>query len=170
MKHLLIAWHSRTGAAEQMARALARGAGQAAQQLELAARLRVALRPAQSVQPGDLLAADGYLFCAPENLAGLSGEMKECFDRCYYGVLDRIQGRPYALAISAGTDGAGAARQAERICTGWRLRAVAPALIERNGAQTPEAILAPKTVPAEALARCEELGGLLAATLLAGEE
>jgi len=170
MKHLLIAWHSRTGAAEQMARALARGAGQAAQQLELAARLRVALRPAQSVQPGDLLAADGYLFCAPENLAGLSGEMKECFDRCYYGVLDRIQGRPYALAISAGTDGAGAARQAERICTGWRLRAVAPALIERNGAQTPEAILAPKTVPADALARCEELGGLLAATLLAGEE
>jgi len=170
MKHLLIAWHSRTGAAEQMARALARGAEQAARQLELAARLRVALRPAQSVQPGDLLAADGYLFCAPENLAGLSGEMKECFDRCYYGVLDRIQGRPYALAISAGTDGAGAARQAERICTGWRLRAVAPALIERNGAQTPEAILAPKTVPAEALARCEELGGLLAATLLAGEE
>ncbi|MBO9357172.1 flavodoxin family protein [Bordetella petrii] len=170
MKQLLIVWHSRTGAARQMARALARGARQAGIALELADRLRVSARRARGVEPADLLAADGYLFCAPENLASLSGEMKECFDRCYYGVLDRIQGRPYALAISAGSDGAGAARQADRICTGWRLRAVAPALIERNGAQTPEAILAPKTVPLAALQRCEELGGLLAATLLAGEE
>ena len=48
--------------------------------------------------------------------------MKEFFDRCYYGALDRIQGLPYACAISAGSDGAGAARQTERICTGWRLR------------------------------------------------
>ncbi|MBO1111972.1 flavodoxin family protein [Bordetella petrii] len=170
MKRLLIVWHSRTGAARQMARALVRGARQAGIALELADRLHVTLRRARLVEPADLLAADGYLFCAPENLAGLSGEMKECFDRCYYGALDRIEGRPYALAISAGTDGAGAARQAERICTGWRLRAAAPALIERNGAQTPQAILAPKTVPAAALRRCEELGGLLAATLLAGEE
>ena len=53
--------------------------------------------------------------------------MKEFFDRCYYGALDRIQGLPYACAISAGSDGAGAARQTERICTGWRLRAAAPA-------------------------------------------
>src|SRR5690606_29741214 len=108
-------------------------------------------------------------FCAPENLASLTGEMKECLDRCYYGVLDEIQGRPYAVTISAGTDGAGAARQLERICTGWRLRPIAPALIERNGAQTPEAILAPKPVPPDALARCHELGGLLAATLLITE-
>ncbi|OZI79463.1 flavodoxin family protein [Bordetella genomosp. 2] len=170
MKSLLIAWHSRTGAAEQMARALARGAAQTARELEQAADLRVELRPARSVQAADLLACDGYLFCAPENLGGLSGEMKELFDRCYYGVLERIEGRPYALAVSAGTDGAGAVRQAERICTGWRLRAVAPALIERSGAQTPAEILAPKTVSADALARCEELGGLLAATLLAGVE
>ncbi|HYG46002.1 MAG TPA: NAD(P)H-dependent oxidoreductase [Bordetella sp.] len=169
MKHLLIVWHSRTGAARQMARALVRGARQVAIALEQADHLQVTLRRARMVEPADLLAADGYLFCAPENLASLSGEMKECFDRCYYGVLDRIAGRPYALAISAGSDGAGAARQAERICTGWRLRAAAPALIERNGAQTPEAILASKTVPADALQRCEELGGLLAATLLAAE-
>ncbi|MCD0506154.1 flavodoxin family protein [Bordetella petrii] len=169
MKRLLIVWHSRTGAAEQMARALAHGAEQAARELELAARLQVDLRPARPVQAADLLHADGYLFCAPENLASLSGEMKEFFDRCYYGVLDQIPGRPYGVAISAGSDGVGAARQVERICTGWRLRAVAPALIERNGAQTAEQILAPKTVPDEALARCGELGGLLAATLLAGE-
>lgn len=169
MKHLLIIWHSRTGYAEQMARALACGAGDAAQALEQVSSLQVHLQRAQDTSPDDLLNADGYLFCAPENLASLTGEMKECLDRCYYEVLDHIQGRLYAGAISAGTDGTGAARQLERICTGWRLRAIAPPLIERNGAQTPAAILAPKTAPQDTLSRCEELGGLLAATLLAGE-
>lgn len=169
MKHLLIIWHSRTGFAEQMAQALARGAAETAQALEQAASLHVHLQRAQDTQPADLLAADGYLFCGPENLASLTGEMKECLDRCYYAVLDRIEGRPYACAVSAGTDGSGAARQLERICTGWRLHAIAPPLIERNGAQTPQAILAPKTAPPDTILRSEELGGLLAATLLAGE-
>lgn len=59
-------------------------------------------------------------------------------------------------------------RQLERICLGWRLRPVADALICRNGQpQTAAAILRPgKTCPPDATARCEELGGLLAATLL----
>ncbi|SAI73658.1 flavodoxin [Bordetella ansorpii] len=168
MKTLLIVWHSRTGAARAMAAALERGARHAARELDAAPHLAVVRRRAGRAQPGDVLKADGYLFCAPENLGTLSGEMKEFFDRAYYPALDRIAGRPYGLAISAGTDGSGAARQAERICTGWRLRAVAPALVARNGAQTPEAIMAAKTVPAAVLAQCEELGGLLAATLLAG--
>ncbi|AEE68712.1 flavodoxin [Bordetella pertussis] len=168
MKTLLIAWHSRTGAARQMAQALERGALAAALALEQPGQLRVRRQAASRTDAAALLAADGYLFCAPENLGSLSGAMKECFDRCYYGVLDRIQGRPYGVAISAGTDGEGAARQVERICTGWRLRAAAPPLIARSGAQTPEQIAAPKQVPADVLARCEELGGLLAATLLMG--
>ncbi|WP_454673300.1 flavodoxin family protein [Achromobacter pestifer] len=168
MKQLLITWHSRTGAARQMADAAARGAAAAAVQLEQADELRIVLRRASDVDADVLLASQGYLFCAPENLASLSGEMKECFDRNYYAVLDRIQGLPYACAISAGSDGAGAARQVERICTGWRLSAVAPALIVRLGAQTAEEIQAEKTVPAEDLARCEELGGLLAGIVLMG--
>lgn len=169
MKRLLIIWHSRTGYAEHMAQALARGASQTAHALEQADSLQVHLQHAHSTRAEDLLAADGYLFCAPENLASLTGEMKECLDRCYYPVLDHIQGRPYAIAISAGTDGTGAARQLERICIGWRLRPLAQPLIERNGAQTPEAILTRKAVPLDVQARCEELGGLLAATLLTGE-
>ncbi len=84
--------------------------------------------------------------------------MKDFFDRVYYPVLDRINGRPYATIIAAGTDGTGAARQVQRIATGLRLREVAPPLVVRNGAQTPEAILAPKTVPAVDLAQARELG------------
>lgn len=168
MKQLLIVWHSRTGAAEQMAQAAARGATAAATALEQPDDLRIELLRAQDAGADALLASEGFLFCAPENLASLSGEMKEFFDRNYYAVLDRIQGLPYAALISAGSDGAGAARQMERICTGWRLTAVAPAVIVNMGAQTAEQILAPKTVPPAELARCEDLGGLLAAMMLMG--
>ncbi|MBB1628552.1 NAD(P)H-dependent oxidoreductase [Achromobacter sp. UMC71] len=166
MKQLLIVWHSRTGAARQMAQAAAQGALAAATLLEQPDALAVVLRRAEDATEADVLASDGFLFCAPENLASLSGEMKEFFDRCYYGVLDRIAGRPYACLISAGSDGAGAARQVERICTGWRLRAAAPALIVNLGAQTPEQIAAPKTVAPAELARCEDAGGLLAGLLV----
>ncbi|MEN5342328.1 NAD(P)H-dependent oxidoreductase [Achromobacter mucicolens] len=168
MKELLIVWHSRTGAAQQMARAAARGATEAAAALEQPDDLRVTLMRAQDAGDDALLASHGFLFCAPENLASLSGEMKEFFDRNYYAVLDRLQGLPYAAMISAGSDGAGAARQVERICTGWRLTPVAPAVIVNLGAQTAAQILAPKIVPAADLARCAELGGLLAGIMLMG--
>lgn len=168
MKQLLIVWHSRTGAARQMAQAAARGATAAAAALEQPDDLRIELLRARDADADALLASQGFLFCAPENLASLSGEMKEFFDRNYYAVLDRMQGLPYAAMISAGSDGAGAARQVERICTGWRLTAVAPAVIVNLGAQTAEQILAPKTVPPTELARCEELGGLLAGIMLMG--
>ncbi|HBL66990.1 MAG TPA: flavodoxin, partial [Achromobacter sp.] len=41
----------------------------------------------------------------------------------------------------------GAARQVDRICTGWRLKPVAPALIVNLGAQSAQQILADKVVP-----------------------
>ncbi|WP_422050501.1 flavodoxin family protein [Shimia sp.] len=159
MMSLLIVYHSRTGGSRQMAEAAF-----AAAQAEGAAHL---LR-AEDAQPEDLLAATGYLFCAPENLATLSGAMKEFFDRCYYPVLGQIEGRPYAQMICAGSDGAGAARQLARIATGWRLKEVQPALIVCTHAQTPEAILAEKTLSEAELAPCADLGAALSAGLALG--
>ncbi len=161
MKTLLIVWHSRTGGARAMAEAAAQGAAQEAQ-------VRTRRLPAEAAQAQDLLDADGYLFAAPENLGALSGGMKEFFDRTYYLALDRIQGRPYAVMICAGSDGTGAARQVARIATGWRLRAVAEPLIVCTRAQTPETILAPKRLSAAELAGCAELGQALAAGLALG--
>jgi NAD(P)H-dependent FMN reductase len=92
------------------------------------------------------------VFATPENLAAIAGLMKDFFDRCYYPVLDRINGRPYAALICAGSDGSNAARQIARIATGWRLRDVAPPLIVCTRAQTPEAILAPKLIPGRSAA------------------
>jgi len=143
---LAIIWHSRTGAARKMARAASEGASS-----------NVLIR-AEMVSPDDLITADGYLFICPENLGSITGEMKEMFDRCYYPVLGQIEGRPYATAIVAGSDGSGALRQIDRIVTGWRLRRVAEPLIVNLAAQTPEAILASKSVPALQLEQCKNLG------------
>ena len=159
MAQLLIVYHSRTGGCRQMAQAAARAAE---------AEIETRLMAAEDTGPDDMLGADGYIFCAPENLAALSGMMKEFFDRCYYPLLGRIEGRPYAQMVCAGSDGASAARQTERIARGWRLRDVQPPLIVCTHAQTPEEILAEKSIPDAELARCRALGAAMGAGLAMG--
>ena len=158
---LLIVYHSLTGGTLQMVEAASTGARQ-----EESVEVRVL--HASQAGPQDLLQAQGYLFATPENLAAISGLMKDFFDRSYYGVLDRIQGRPYASLVCAGSDGHNAARQMERIATGWRLKAVAEPLIVCTHAQTPEAILAPKQIGDDDLAHCRALGEALATGLVLG--
>ena len=118
--------------------------------------------------PDELMESDGYIFATPENLAMMSGMMKDFFDRTYYAVLDLIAGRPYAILICAGSDGENAARQIQRIAAGWRLKAVAEPIIVCTHAQTPEAILAPKEIGEFDLQRCEEIGATLSAGLTLG--
>ncbi|MGB7405618.1 MAG: NAD(P)H-dependent oxidoreductase [Pacificimonas sp.] len=132
------------------------------------AECEVLVKRAPDAGPDDLLGADGYLFAAPENLAAIAGLMKDFFDRCYYPVLGRIEGRPYAQMVCAGSDGENAARQTARIATGWRLKAVAEPLIVKVDAQTPEAILSAKTLSEDQLAPCRELGASLGAGLALG--
>lgn len=161
MKSLLIVYHSLTGGTRQMAEAAARGAATEPD-------IDVRLRDAGDAGPGDVLNADAYIFATPENLASMAGRMKDFFDRTYYPALDRINGRPYVALICAGSDGHGAARQIARITTGWRLRPVAEPLIVCTRAQTPDAILAAKTISPEDLARCLDIGQAIAAGLAAG--
>jgi multimeric flavodoxin WrbA len=158
MKRLLIVYHTLTGGTLQLAQAAAAGS---ASQPGVAVRLETAT----AAGPDELLQADGYLFACPENLAAMSGLMKDFFDRSYYPVLERLQARPYATLICAGSDGGNAARQIERIATGWRLKAIAAPLIVCTHAQTPEEILSPKQISAVDLARCQELGATIAAGL-----
>lgn len=159
MKRLLIVYHSMTGGTAQMAEAAAAAAR---------AEIETTLLHADDAGPDEVLEADGYIFATPENLAALSGVFKHFVDRCYYPVLGRIEGRPYLSLICAGSDGSNAARQLARICTGWRLRAVADPLIVWTHAQTPEAILAPKQINAAELARCAEAGAAMGAGLKMG--
>eukprot|EP00392_Amoebophrya_sp_AT5.2_P014902 g15080.t1 len=129
-KTVLVVYHTRTGVAGQISCAMAAGA----RTLEPDSRLLTVRRlPCHRVNEKDLLRADGYLFAAPENLAGLSGSMKEFFDRNYYGMFDdaeggvetsALTGRPYGALVAGGSDGTSAITQLRRICQGWRLRPV----------------------------------------------
>jgi multimeric flavodoxin WrbA len=161
MKKLLIVFHTMTGGTGQMARAAADGAASEPE-------IRVNLIHAAKAGAIEVLEADGFIFATPENLAAMSGLMKDFFDRTYYSALGRIVGRPYATLICAGSDGENAARQITRIATGWRLKAIAPPLIICTHAQTPEKILAPKTIGADDLERCKEIGATIAGGLALG--
>ena len=158
-RQLLIVYHSKTGGSMQMAKAAALAAEQ---------ETATILKQAQDAAPEDMLQADGYIFCAPENLAAIAGVMKDFFDRCYYPLLGKIEGRPYAQMVCAGSDGQNAARQIARIAQGWRLRDVQPALIICTHAQTQEQILAPKAIPALDLKRCHDLGAAMGMGLAMG--
>ncbi|WP_031553820.1 flavodoxin family protein [Parvularcula oceani] len=159
MAQLLIVYHSKTGGTGQMADAAAEGAREEAETV---------LKRAEEAGPEDLLAADGYIFAAPENLAAIAGVMKDFYDRSYYPVLGRIEGRPYAQMVCAGSDGENAARQTARIATGWRLKAVQDPLIVCTHAQSAEQILAEKTIAPDDLSRCRKLGEAMGAGLALG--
>src|ERR1700676_4190679 len=110
MKTLLIVYHSMTGGTLQMAAAAAAGA-------RTESALRISLLRAAEGTAADVLEASGYVFPSPENLAAMSGQMKDFFDRTYYAALDQLNGRPYAVMICAGSDGRNAAQQIEPMRT-----------------------------------------------------
>lgn len=150
-----------TGATGQMAHAVVRGA---------ASETQVSVRLLHAGQAGaaDVIGADAYVFATPENLAAISGLMKDFFDRTFYPALQRVNGRPYAAIVCAGSDGSNAARQIERIATGWRLRAIAAPLIVCTRAQTTAEILAAKMLAPADLERGEALGATIAAGVAIG--
>ena len=161
MKKLLIVYYSYTGGTAQMVEAAAKaGPGEDGTDLHV--------MRAEDCQPEDMLSADGYIFATPENLAAIAGVMKAFFDRCYYPLLGKIEGRPYAAMICAGSDGENAKTQLERIATGWRLKKVIDTLIICTHAQTEEAILAHKIIPQTDRKRCAETGATLSAGLAMG--
>lgn len=161
VKALLIVYHTLTGGTLQMAQAAAAGA-------RAEPGLQVSLMHAADAHAADVLNTDGYIFATPENLAAISGQMKDFFDRTYYGALDRINGKPYATLVCAGSDGRNAVAQIERIATGWRLKRVAEPLIVCTHAQTPEEILKQKHIPEADLKRCEEIGATLGSGIALG--
>ncbi|MGY6519450.1 MAG: flavodoxin family protein [Lysobacteraceae bacterium] len=160
---LLVIWHSMTGGTRQMVQAACEAA-----RAEGGDAVRVRALQAREAGPDDVLACRAVVFATPENLATMSGQLKDFFDRSYYPLLDRVGGLPYAVMVCAGSDGHGAIAQIQRIATGLRLRAVAEPVLVCTHAQTPEAILAQKTLEADQLRPCRELGAGLAAALAMG--
>ncbi len=150
-KRLLIVAHAPSPNTQAMRDALLAGAAAP----EIDAVDARALSPFETA-PEDVIAADALILLTTENLGYMSGALKDFFDRCYYPCLERTQGRPYALVIRAGSDGAGTRRGVETIVTGLRWRAVQEPLICR-GEWRPEFV-----------EQCRELGMLMAAGVEAG--
>ena len=156
MKRLLIVYHTQFGATAQMAQAAFDGA-----------------RTIDDVDPhflraadadvADLMKADALLIATSENFGGMAGMIKDFLERTYYPCEGKLEGRPYALIVCAGTDGTGAVRDVDRVATGLRLHQVHPGLIYKSGVTAQRVV-----VPADILAQCTEIGATLAAGLAAG--
>ncbi|MGD9953036.1 MAG: flavodoxin family protein [Burkholderiales bacterium] len=149
MKTLLIVYHSAGVKNAQMAEAVARGA-------RTEVGVEVILKRCAEAGPEDVLAADGLILGTPENFGYMSGMMKDFLERIFYACEGRIEGRPWALFVGTGLDGAGAVSSVERIVTGLRLKRIA------------EPLVVVKDLKPEHLARLEELGQAMAAGLAAG--
>jgi len=156
MKRLLIVYHTQFGSTEQMARAALDGA-------RTVPEVDTVLLRAADAGIADILAADALLVVASENFGGMAGMIKDFLERVYYPCEGKLEGRPYATLVCAGTDGTGAQRDIDRVATGLRLARVHPGLIHRSGVTAK-----PGTIPREVLERCAEVGATLAAGIAAG--
>ncbi|MGW3964044.1 flavodoxin family protein [Amycolatopsis sp. NPDC005003] len=117
--------------------------------------VEVVRRAALAATATDVLEADGYLLGTPANLGSMSGALKHFFDTIYYPCLDETRGRPFGYWIHGNSDTSGTERQLLAITTGlaW-VKAAEPVITTGDPDK--------KTLEA-----CTELGGTLAATVMA---
>ncbi len=156
MKTLLIVYHTGGVKTALMAEAVERGARAALAEAEAEAGVRVLRKRCAEAGPEDLLGADGIVLGTPENFGSMAGMMKDFLERVFYPCEGKVEGRPWALFVGAGQDGAGAVSSVERIVTGLRLKRAA------------EPVIGLRELTPEAIARCEQLGATLAAGLALG--
>lgn len=91
--------------------------------------IEVVAKPIQKAIAEDVLNADGLILGTLENLGYMSGITKDFFDRCYYDLLDKKQGIPYAVYIRAGHDGTATKNALDTINNGLRWQMVQSAVI-----------------------------------------
>jgi multimeric flavodoxin WrbA len=125
MKSLLVIYHSQSGTSAQLARAAWRGA-------QMETEINVSVTRAWDASTRDLAQVDGLLLVMAENSGTLCGTMKDFLDRTFYPAITHNLVLPYALLISAGNDGRGAQRQAQRILQGYSFPLAAEPLILRG--------------------------------------
>uniref|UniRef100_UPI003569BB32 flavodoxin family protein n=1 Tax=Neptunomonas sp. TaxID=1971898 RepID=UPI003569BB32 len=100
MKTLLIVAHAPSENTRLMAEAVLKGA-----QHPDIEQVHARWVPPLEATPEDVLACDAIIMGTTENLAYMSGALKDFFDRCYYPCLEAKQGLPCALYVRAGNDG-----------------------------------------------------------------
>ena len=150
-KKLLIIAHAPSENTKKMLDALIKGASDP--QIE---SVEVQYLKPLDTQPEDINSCDAVIIGTTENLGYMTGLIKDVFDRCFYGCLDKTDGLPFTFYVRAGHDGTGTKRAIESIASGLRWRLVQEPVICRGEFQ------------AEFIDQCEELGLSIAASLDAG--
>lgn len=95
-------------------------------------QITVSVRAPLDAGPDDVRQADAIILGTTENLAYMSGAMKDFFDRSYYPLLEEKQGLPCAVYIRAGQDGTGTKRALMSILTGLRWKLAQDIIIFRG--------------------------------------
>lgn len=126
MKKLLIVFHAPSENTLALRRAVEEGAQ------SMSASIQVECLSPFDTQPDHVLSADAIILGTTENLAYMSGALKDFFDRCYYPVLEQKQGLPVAALIRAGSDGTGTKNALITILTGLKWRWVQEPIICRG--------------------------------------
>ncbi|UXA19948.1 flavodoxin family protein [Mycobacterium sp. SMC-4] len=148
-KTLLIVHHTPSPHCQEMLEAIVSGATDS----EIVG-VEVLRRPALTVSPVDMLAADGYVLGTPANLGYLSGALKHAFDQSYYQLLDTSRGRPFGVYMHGNEGTEGAQRALDGITTGLGWERVAESVIVSGK---------PTAADIEA---CWNLGATVAATVM----
>lgn len=116
--------------------------------------VEVLRRPALTVAPAEMLAADGYLLGSPANLGYISGALKHAFDCSYYQLLDSTRGRPFGLYLHGNEGTEGAERAVDTITTGL------------GWSKAAETVVVSGKPDKQQLQACWELGATVAAQLM----
>ena len=116
MSNVLIVYHSQTGNTKKMAEAVAEGV--------IAHGGNAILKHAPEADENDLLNCDALIVGTPNYFSYMAGMVKDFFDRVWFTVRDKMEGRPFACFGSYGGGGTPAIESVEHICEGLRMKRV----------------------------------------------
>jgi len=142
MSKVLIIYHSQSGNTEKMAKAISEGAASAG--------ATVSLKKAFDATADDLLNCDAVIFGTANYFNYMAGAIKDYFDRTFFTLKGKVDGKPYATFGSYGGGREAAMDSLNTMCEKLGLNRVA----ESVGAQ--------REPSSEALDECKALGAKIA--------
>jgi multimeric flavodoxin WrbA len=142
MSKVLIIYYSLSGNTEKMAKAVEEGAKSAGAE--------VTMKISLDATAEDLLNCDAVIFGTANYFNYMAGAVKDFFDRTWFTLRGKVDGKPYATFGSYGGGKDAAINTLNEKCDGMGLKRAA----ESVGAQ--------REPSAEALAECKALGAKMA--------
>jgi len=138
MAKVLIIYHSQSGNTGKMAQAVYDGA--------LSADATVSLKKAADANADDLLGCDAVIMGTPNYFGYEAGMIKDFFDRNFFAMKGKVDGKPYATFGSHGNGGVKAIESLNKLCDNLGLK------------KAVESVAALREPSSEVLNECRGLG------------